>query len=328
MDAQSNRGEELQTRAAIPTEILNGALSRFLRTAFGRRPLSQEDVAARIGEIRACRKGLARLARARPRDDRGSAPTPDRQAASRLERRMDRARDDLVLGHLWLVLLVARRYQSPRVALSDRLQAGVCGLIEGIERFDPARGFRLSTYASWWVRRAVHGAMQEHGESVRVPTYRRAKLASFARTRSDLAAHFGRPPTPAEMSDVTGLSGARLDALRQGPPRMVELDRPVVDGNGGHELRRELADPGASPLDGLLSSSVADRLRSAVDDLEPRLRAVIRLRFGLAGDGRCATLREVAEFMDLSRERVRQLEAAALRRLRRSLTAPPSTRGG
>jgi RNA polymerase sigma factor (sigma-70 family) len=214
---------------------------------------------------------------------------------------------------------IARRYVNRGLALPDLIEEGNLGLLHAVDKFEPERGTRFSTYATWWIRQAVARALANQARVIRLPVYVETLLGRYKREHVRLTQRLGRTPTASEMAQAMGASEeqvAELEELRLHP---VSLDAPVGTDTRplGDTIADESADP-AAPLTRLFHQR-AD-LAAVLDDLAPTERTVLRRRFGLDGD-EPETLEAIGRRLDYSRERIRQIETAGLRKLRSLLTA-------
>ncbi len=240
--------------------------------------------------------------------------------AERAAERVRRAKDDFIRANLRLVVAIARRYDRGRLSLIDLLQEGNLGLIKAVERFDYRRGFRFSTYASWWIRHAIGRALADKGHSVRVPVHALDAQKRVSRATESLGARLGRIPTEEELGRETGFDRRQLARVRKHRTAAVQsLDREI----SGSDDRRPidmLADESAvSPFDSAMLSSWNREMDEVLEILTPMEREILRWRFGLDSDGEELTLREIGEHYDLSRERIRQIQQQALDKMRRHL---------
>ena len=231
------------------------------------------------------------------------------------------ARNEFVKANLRLVVSIARRFNHGRMALADLIQEGNLGLIKAVERFDYRRGFRFSTYASWWIRHAISRALADKGREVRLPVHMLDAHHRITKAKRELTAKFSRPPTSEEISEATDLGVSKIEKMRTYLlDGSLSLDKPMND-EDGRSLADVLEDPsvmGDEIIDRLTYATETSMLRDLLKDLRPIEADILRHRFGLDDDQEY-TLKEIGVRYNLSRERIRQLQEQALDKMRRAL---------
>src|SRR5579884_1344264 len=252
----------------------------------------------------------------------GDGPLLTREEERELARRKDagdeEAKRRLIESNLRLVMAITRNYTKADVPLLDLIQEGNLGLIRAVEKFDYRLGYKLSTYATWWIRQAITRALADQGRTIRLPVHVADQVRRLLRARRQLAQKLNREPTLAELARETQESEERVRELLELVENPVSLETPVGDGESLYgDLIEDVSSP--PPEEQTAEQARAAELARALDQLNPRMRRVLSLRFGLEG-GTPKTLEEVGAELGITRERVRQLETRALRELR--LAAP------
>ncbi len=224
------------------------------------------------------------------------------------------ARERMILSNLRLVVLIAKRYVGRGLGFSDLIEEGNIGLMKAVDRFDPEKGFRFSTYASWWIRQAIERAAINQGHLIRLPVHMMEKVNQYLSQVEQMVAE-GRPPDPEEAARKARLSVSEFEGLHQVLRAAVSLDAPIGE-RDENSLKDILEDRGAdSPLDVVEKKESVQGIAAAFGVLKPKERQVIALRFGLEG-GDTMTLEEIGKILGVTRERVRQIEAVALSKMR------------
>ena len=244
--------------------------------------------------------------------------THDREIelAQRIEGGDRDAMKQFILANLRLVVSIAKRYVGRGLTLLDLIQEGNIGLIRAVQRYDWRRGHRFSTHATWWIRQAISRAVADKGRTIRLPVYVNTALNRIRRERQRLIQELGREPSEKELADATGLDPIRMVELQAAPGAPVSLELPVGE-DEEQELGDVLADTeSATPEDLATTQTLKDEVQRVLESvLTPREQLVLQLRFGL-GNGQAHPLEQVGRELGITRERVRQIEAGALAKLR------------
>ena len=234
--------------------------------------------------------------------------------------RLKAAKNEFVKANLRLVVSIARRFNHGRMPLADLIQEGNIGLMKAVERYDYRRGFRFSTYASWWIRHAISRALADKGRAVRLPVHMIDAYHRIAKSQRELQSKLERPPTTQEIAAATGIEADKLEKMKTFLSETpVSLDRPISD-EDGRRLIDVLVDPNEGPAvpEQMASSETQNEMLKLLASLKPIEADILRKRFGLVNDQEL-TLKEIGDEYHLSRERIRQLQEQALGKMRRAM---------
>jgi RNA polymerase primary sigma factor len=271
-------------------------------------PLLTADEEVRLARAMAVgRRALSRLRR--PRN------SADRKRLQKLASEGERARKKLIEANFRLVMAIANRYRGSSLPVSDLVQEGNIGLIRATDKFDPTRGFRFSTYATWWIRQAIQRAIADQGRTIRLPVHIWEKVSAMTRVSQELFQELGRKPSTEEIARRMQTTPARIVQLMNVSQQPASLEKPIAE-EADASLSDFLPDRDApEPAEMAAKSLLGDEMRDALRSLTPREERILQLRYGLK-DGQAHTLEEVGEKMGYTRERIRQIEREALRKLR------------
>ncbi|HMN59425.1 MAG TPA: sigma-70 family RNA polymerase sigma factor [Anaerolinea sp.] len=266
------------------------------------------DLARRIEKGRSARRELCRL--------NGSANPVRRDELENLMGDGHSAREHLIKANTRLVVSIAKRYIGRGVPFLDLIQEGNLGLMKAVEKYEYQRGFRFSTYATWWIRQTITRSIADQGRTIRVPVHMVDRIRQLYRTTHEMEQKLGRAPTNDELAEAIGVKANKVDWMLRVSWLPLSLESPINDDEEDSELGMFVEDQVTpSPVQSTYSNLLREKIQEVLDTLPPREARILRLRFGLE-NGRAYTLEEVGQKFGLTRERIRQIESKALRRLR------------
>jgi RNA polymerase primary sigma factor len=252
-------------------------------------------------------------------------PQEEIELAARIKKGDKKAREQMIKANLRLVVKIARDYEGIGLPLLDLISEGNIGLMKAVERFDPAKGGKLSTYGSWWIKQSIKRALANQSKTIRLPVHLVDKISKMRRTSMRLQEELGREPTDDELGEELGITASRVAQMRMAAVRPASLDAPIGDedsNNFAEVVQDENAD---TPYEQLEEKTVTRMLQEMVKTLDPREATILRARFGLDG-GPQKTLEEVGQKFGVTRERVRQIQNIALKKLRKMIERMETTK--
>ncbi len=299
---------DLELDDELSDALLSDSVRLYLRE-IGQVPLLTAEQEKRLAQLiergQAAERKLATL----PPD------SPEAERLRVLKAQGEEARQQMAAANLRLVVSIAKRYRDRGLPLLDLIQEGSLGLLRAIEKFDHTKGYKFSTYATWWIKQALSRALADQSRLVRLPVHLGETLNRIQAARRQLTQSLGREPTDAELANHLGMSEEKLRELRRTAQDPVSLATPVGE-EADSTLADFIPDPHALDADDAAASGMLrQQIAAALDQLSERERRVLELRYGLA-DGQPRTLEEVGKAFGVTRERVRQIEVKALRKLR------------
>ncbi|MEQ1851936.1 MAG: RNA polymerase sigma factor RpoD/SigA [Chthoniobacteraceae bacterium] len=245
-------------------------------------------------------------------------PQEEIKLAARIKRGDKAARAHMIKANLRLVVKIAHDYSNLGLPLLDLVSEGNIGLMKAVERFDPAKGGKLSTYAAWWIKQSIKRALANQSKTIRLPVHLVDKIAKVKRLALAMSEELGREPTDDELAAEVGISASKLSQLRTVSIRPASLDAPLNDEDGTEFGELVGDDSAVDPAENLSDKDLQEEVADLLGVLDARERKIINSRFGLDG-GKARTLEEVGQKFGVTRERIRQLQNIALAKLRRAL---------
>jgi RNA polymerase primary sigma factor len=252
-------------------------------------------------------------------------PEEEIQLAARIKKGDKKAREQMIKANLRLVVKIARDYEGIGLPLLDLISEGNIGLMKAVERFDPAKGGKLSTYGSWWIKQSIKRALANQSKTIRLPVHLVDKISKMRRTAMRLQEELGREPTDEELGEEMGITGSRVAQMRMAAIRPASLDAPIGDEDSNNFAEVVQDESAETPYEQLEDKTVTKMLHEMVKTLDNREATILRARFGLDG-GTQKTLEEVGAKFGVTRERVRQIQNIALKKLRKMIEKMETTK--
>ena len=313
--SRKKRGESRRARAeASSVAMLTGDPVRMYLKEIGKVDLltaaEEVDLAMKI------EAGLAATAQLEEAEANGiELDRKEKRRLGRIEQVGWDAKDALIEANLRLVVSIAKRYVGRGMLFLDLIQEGNLGLIRAVEKFDYTKGFKFSTYATWWIRQSITRAIADQSRTIRIPVHMVETINRLVRTSRELVQELGREPSVTEIAESMGITESKAAEIIRVAQEPVSLETPVGEEEDSHLADFIPDDSAYAPADAAMSSMMREQLMEALQALSDREQRVIRMRFGL-DDGHPQTLEEVGRAFHVTRERIRQIEAKALRKLR------------
>jgi RNA polymerase primary sigma factor len=245
-------------------------------------------------------------------------PQEEVELAARIKKGDKKAREQMIKANLRLVVKIARDYEGLGLPLLDLISEGNIGLMKAVERFDPAKGGKLSTYGAWWIKQSIKRALANQSKTIRLPVHLVDRISRMRRVAMKLQEILGREPTDEELGEELGMTASRIAQLRTAAIRPASLDAPIGDDDSNNFAEVVQDENATTPYQKLEDKTVTAMLQDMVTKLDPREATILRYRFGLDG-GTEKTLEEVGQKFGVTRERVRQIQNIALNKLRKMI---------
>ena len=245
-------------------------------------------------------------------------PQEEIELAAKIKKGDKKAREHMIKANLRLVVKIARDYEGIGLPLLDLISEGNIGLMKAVERFDPAKGGKLSTYGSWWIKQSIKRALANQSKTIRLPVHLVDKISKMRRTAMKLQEMLGHEPSDEDLAAELGTTAARVAQMRTASIRPASLDAPIGDDDSNSFSEMVEDERAVNPYDELEDKTVVNMLQDMVKHLDDREATILRFRFGLDG-GNERTLEEVGEKFGVTRERVRQIQNLALKKLRKMI---------
>jgi RNA polymerase primary sigma factor len=317
---RKSKAVEIQRREKLSTPVSSPSPPEPVKpaegdtTAFIRREIERYDGDSAI-KLYLREIGLVKLL----------TPQEEIVLAARIKRGDKKAREQMIKANLRLVVKIARDYEGIGLPLLDLISEGNIGLMKAVERFDPKKGGKLSTYGSWWIKQSIKRALANQSKTIRLPVHLVDKISKMRRVGMKLQEELGREATDEELADEMDMTAARVRQMRMAAIRPASLDAPIGDDDSNNFSDVVEDENATSPYGNLEDKTVTDMLQDMVKHLDTREATILRFRFGLDG-GAEKTLEEVGVKFGVTRERVRQIQNLALRKLRKMIEKLESTK--